>query len=144
MATAKKSAAAVWQTISDLVLDNQRRKAVTEATGMSFARTRAIRRVAGRPLSMRELADALGIDPPNATVLVNELENQDLVRRRPNPDDRRSTLVEATSKGAAIARLANEILDTPPPELTALSKADLQELERIFASMPSRIRSSPK
>lgn len=120
--------------MSDLVLDNQRRKAVADETGMSFGRTRAIRRVARRPMSMSELAAALGIDPPNATVLVDELEQQGLVRRRQNPDDRRSKLVEATRKGAGIARRADAILDTPPEALAALSERDLAMLKRLLSN----------
>jgi DNA-binding MarR family transcriptional regulator len=63
----------IWLLMSDLVLDQGRRRQVSEALGMSFGRTRAIRRVAHRPISMGELAAALGIDPPNATVLVDDL-----------------------------------------------------------------------
>ena len=71
--------------MSDLVLDNQRRREVSEALGMSFGRARAIRRLARGPMSMGELAAALDIDPPNATVLVDDLEAQGLVRRRAAP-----------------------------------------------------------
>jgi DNA-binding MarR family transcriptional regulator len=128
------AATAVWKLMSDLVLDNQRRKAVADATGMSFGRTRALRRVSRRPMAMSELATALGIDPPNATVLVDELEQQGLVRRRQNPDDRRSKLVEATRKGAGIARRADAILDTPPEALTVMSERDLETLRRLLSS----------
>ena len=90
--------------MSDLVLDNGRRRQVSEALGMSFGRTRAIRRLARRPMPMGELAAMLGMDPPNVTVLVDDLEAQGLVRRRPHPTDRRAKLVEATRKGKALAR----------------------------------------
>ena len=66
----------VWKLMSELVLDHQRRREVSEAVGLSFARTRAVRRVAAQPMSMGELAALLGIDRPNATVLVDELEGQ--------------------------------------------------------------------
>ena len=46
----------VWLLMSDLVLDNQRRREVSDALGMSFGRARAVRRLARRPMSMRELA----------------------------------------------------------------------------------------
>jgi DNA-binding MarR family transcriptional regulator len=123
----------VWLLISDLVLDNQRRREVAEATGMSFGRTRAVRRLARRPMSMRELADMLGIDPPNATVLVDDLEAQGYVRRQPHPTDRRAKLVEATRKGKALARRADAILAAPPPQLTELSEDDLATLRRILS-----------
>src|SRR4051812_44186208 len=89
----------VWTLMSDLVLDHQRRRQVSEAVGLSFSRARAVRRVARKPMSMGELAATLGIDRPNATVLVDDLEAQGLVRRRPHPTDRRTKMVEATRKG---------------------------------------------
>lgn len=128
----------VWLLMSDLVLENTRRREVSEALGMSFGRTRAIRRLARAPMSMRELADALGIDPPNATVVVADLESQGLVRRRPHPTDGRAKLVEATRKGKDLARRADAILATPPPGLGALGADDLQTLRRILEGVRRR------
>jgi DNA-binding MarR family transcriptional regulator len=125
----------VWTLMSDLVLDHQRRRQVSEAVGLSFSRTRAVRCVADEPMSMGELAAALGIDRPNATVLVDDLEAQGLVRRRPHPTDRRAKMVEATRKGKNVARRANEILSTPPPALSALSAENLKALRRVLASI---------
>ncbi|MEA2303607.1 MAG: hypothetical protein QOH43_887 [Solirubrobacteraceae bacterium] len=128
----------VWLLISDLVLDNDRRREVSEALGISFGRARALRRVARRPMSMSELAAALGIDPPNATVVVDDLESLRLARRRPHPSDRRAKVVEATRKGKDMARRADAILGTPPPALSALSRDDLEALRRIFTSVTPR------
>jgi DNA-binding MarR family transcriptional regulator len=122
----------VWLLMSDLVLDNQRRREVAEAVGISFGRSRAVRRLARQPMSMGELAGALGIDPPNATVVVADLESLGLVRRRPHPTDGRAKVVEATPKGKAMARRADAILATPPPELSTLSAEDLETLRRIL------------
>ena len=128
----------VWALMSDLVLDNQRRREVASAAGISFGRTRAVRRLAKRPMSMRELADALGIDPPNATTVVDDLESMGLVRRRPHPTDGRAKLVEATRKGKALARRADDILATPPAQLEALEKKDLDALRRILEKVSAR------
>jgi DNA-binding MarR family transcriptional regulator len=122
----------VWLLMTDVVLDNTRRREVSDALGMSFGRTRAIRRLARRPMSMRELAEAMGIDPPNATVLVSDLEAQGLVRRKPHPTDGRAKVVEATRKGKALARKADAILATPPDALTELGADDLKTLRRIL------------
>lgn len=121
-----------WLLMSDLVLAHERRRAVVEALGMSFGRARAVRRVARRSMSMGELAESLGIDRPNATTLVDGLEAQGLVRRRPHPTDRRARLVEATRKGKALARRADEILGTPPAALSALGADDLEALNDIL------------
>ena len=123
-----------WLLMSDLVLDNQRRREVADAVGMSFGRARALRRVARRPMSMGELAAALEIDPPNASALVADLEALGLVRRRPHPTDGRAKLVEATRQGKQLARRADEILATPPAALSALGDDDLETLRRILGA----------
>jgi DNA-binding MarR family transcriptional regulator len=121
-----------WAIMSDLVLEHERRREVSDALGLSFARIRAVRRVAKRPMSMKELAAALNIDPPNATTVVDDLETLGLARRRPHSTDRRAKLVEATPKGKAAARKAEEILFAPPPGLTALSADELEALRRLL------------
>lgn len=131
----RSDAAAVWLLLSDLVVDNERRREVADAVGMSFGRARALRRLALRPMSMSELAAALGIDPPNATVVVDDLEALGLLRRRPHPSDRRAKLVEATAKGKQLARRADEILATPPAGLSDLDPEDLEQLLRILAKV---------
>ena len=125
----------VWVLLSDLVLDHERRREVSEALGISFGRSRALRRLARRPMSMGEFAAAMAIDPPNATVVVDDLEALELVRRRPHPTDRRAKLVEVTPQGKELARRADEILGTPPPALSALDADDLQTLRRILAAV---------
>ena len=136
--TAPDGAREVWLLMSDLVLDNERRRDVAEALGISFGRARTVRRLARKPMSMGELAAALGIDPPNATVVVDDLEALGLVRRTPHPTDRRAKVVEATRKGKDMARRANAILSTPPPALSELSADDLETLRRILASVTAR------
>mgnify|MGYP001051166295 CR=1 FL=1 len=122
----------VWQLMSDLVLDNQRRRQVTEATGMTFGRSRLIRRVAAKPMTMGELASVLGIERPNASALVNELEDQGLVLRKADPNDRRTRLVVATRKGKAVADRANRILKYPPGQLADLDGGELEQLRKIL------------
>jgi len=124
-----------WLLMSDLVLDNQRRRQVSEAVGISFGRSRAVRRLARKPMSMRELADALEIDPANATAVVADLEELGLVQKRPHPTDGRVKLVEATRKGKALAKRADEILATPPAALSTLSAEDLETLRRILGAL---------
>jgi len=135
MSDPPQTARQAWLLMSDLVIAHDRRRQVSDALGMSFGRARAVRRLARKPMSMGELAAALGIDPPNATVVVDDLEGQGLVRRRPHPTDRRAKLVEATRKGKDLARRADEILATPPPALGALNAEDLETLLRILTQV---------
>lgn len=122
-----------WQAMADLVLDNERRKDVSERVGLSFGKIRALRRIARRPIRMRELAALLGVDPPNLTPLVDDLEHSGLVERQAHPTDRRVKLVVATPKGKALARQAEEILERPPAGLLELPADELEALLRILA-----------
>ncbi len=122
-----------WHAMADLVLNNERRREVSEKTGLSFGRMRALRRIAARPMSMRELATLLGVDPPNLTTVVDGLERSGLVERQAHPTDRRVKLVAATPKGAALAQQAEEILDRPPAGLLDLPSDELETLAQILA-----------
>jgi DNA-binding MarR family transcriptional regulator len=130
-----RAAREAWQAMGDLVLDNVRRREVSEETGFSFGKTRALRRIAKQPMSMRELASLLGVDPPNLTPVVDDLEQAGLVERTPHPTDRRVKLVVATRAGAAVAAKAEEILARPPAGLRALPAKDLKDLVRILAEV---------
>ena len=122
----------VWQAMADLVLDNERRRDVSDQVGLSFGKIKALRRIATRPMSMRELAALLVVDPPNLTPVVDDLERSGLVERQSHPTDRRVKLVVATPQGAALAHKANEILARPPSGLTDLPHEELEHLLRIL------------
>jgi DNA-binding MarR family transcriptional regulator len=102
--------------------------------GITPAHLRALRTV-NRHGTMRlsEISDRLQIAPRTATEVVDALQNQDLVRRRADPTDRRATLVEMTEHGAAVMA---EIYATRGTEagrvFGRLSAADRAELARIL------------
>ncbi|PIE25793.1 MAG: hypothetical protein CSA58_12870 [Micrococcales bacterium] len=68
---------------------------LTRHDGISVARLRLmwLLRDAG-PLRLSDLRDSLGVTARNVTQLVDGLEANGLVRRRPHPTDRRAMLVE--------------------------------------------------
>ena len=119
-----------WDIMRELVLDNERRREVSDAIGMSFGRLKALRRIDVAPRTMGELAVILGTDPPYMTIVVDDLEQQGLVERKPHPTDRRAKLVETTASGKAAARRARDIMNRPPAELSALPEAELAALLR--------------
>jgi DNA-binding MarR family transcriptional regulator len=135
---AARAASEAWQAMGDLVLDNQRRREVSDRVGLSFGKIRALRRIARRPTPMRELAARLGVDPPNLTPLVDDLERSGLVERQPHPTDRRVKLVVATPEGAALAKLAEEILEQPPAGLLELPADELELLVGILGKVRGR------
>ena len=52
------------------------------------------------------LADALGVEPPTVTKMLQRMENAGLVDRRPDANDRRAIRVHLTTKGR---RLKNKV-----------------------------------
>jgi DNA-binding MarR family transcriptional regulator len=125
----------VWQAMSALVLDNDRRQEVSDALGMSFFRAKALRRLAKKPLSQRNLAATLSTDAPYTTLVVDGLEQRGLVERTVDPADRRSKIVTVTPAGAKAAELADRILAAPPAALLDLDPADLAVLDRILTKL---------
>lgn len=118
-----------------LVLEsNNRRQAVTEALGgLSFGRTRALRRLLDGPLRMSELAASLATDKPYATLIVDDLERRGLVERTVDPDDRRCRRASLTGPGREAARTAHRIVSQLPSGFARLEPDELSELARLLA-----------
>jgi DNA-binding MarR family transcriptional regulator len=141
MSAEPELATSAWQAMRSLVLDlHDRRAAVSDATGISYMRAKALRRLAGGPMPMRELGAALLTDAPYITVIVDDLERRGLVERHVNPADRRSKLVRVTPAGRAVARTADEIQSAPPAPLAALSGEELAVLERTLRRLVEESR----
>jgi DNA-binding MarR family transcriptional regulator len=60
----------------------------------------------GGGISQRELSQVLGLDPSQIVALVDDLQDQGLVERQPDPQDRRAKLIEATKQGKVVQRRA--------------------------------------
>jgi len=55
-------------------------------------------------IDQRRLADAMGIDPSNASLIVDRLHSKGLIERRINDADRRARELYLTAKGKALWR----------------------------------------
>jgi DNA-binding MarR family transcriptional regulator len=121
-----------WRAMSALVLDHDRKVAVSKALGMSWTRALVLRRLAAEPLTLSALAAQLTADPPYVTLMVDDLEERGLVERRPHPGDRRAKLVSLTPAGRAAVAQAEQILDEPPAALRGLAPDDLAALLRVL------------
>ena len=71
------------------------------------------------PHTVRGLAAALNVSKPAITRSVDRLEEFDFARRKADPKDRRSVLIQRTVKGAALLREMHTIVgETATPERT--------------------------
>ena len=84
------------------------------------------------PVGMSALASALRCDNSNVTGLVDGLEAQGLVERRPAEHDRRVRMVVVTERGAEVRGRLVEVMQEVPPELAALGAEDQRALRDIL------------
>jgi DNA-binding MarR family transcriptional regulator len=85
--------------------------------------------------TMRSLADTWQCDPSNATWIVDRLEKLGFAERRAVPDDRRVKLVVLTPRGLKTRTAVLREFHSPPPELAALDREDLEGLHRVLVKL---------
>jgi DNA-binding MarR family transcriptional regulator len=103
-----------------------------EAMGLSPARASALSvLVFGGSCTIGALARSERVRSPTMTTLVNGLEEAGLAARRPDPDDARQVLVEATPAGRRLMRKGQARRVAVLQELLAdLSDGDIATLDR--------------
>ncbi|HEV7204956.1 MAG TPA: MarR family transcriptional regulator [Jatrophihabitans sp.] len=91
----------------------------------SHARALAVLRRHGA-LRLSELSHHLHIAPRSGTEVIDTLEERGLVERRPDPDDRRATIVELTDRGTEVT--------------TAIWSARTAESDAVFSRLSATDR----
>jgi MarR family transcriptional regulator, organic hydroperoxide resistance regulator len=88
-----------------------------------------------------DLATELGLSSGGASKLVDRLEVRGYCRRRPNPGDRRSSLLELTPAGAALLGAAERIVEAGLDDLlgSRLSSIDVAELTSTLQHLRARV-----
>ena len=66
--------------------------------------------------TVRGLANLLKVSKPAITRAVNRLTGLDMVRRKPDPDDKRSVLIQRTVRGSAFLREFGNLIVTAANE----------------------------
>ncbi len=94
----------------------------------------------GTVLTPTALARVAMISPAGMTNRLDRLEAAGLIERRPDPDDRRGSLVELTARGRVTADRAVEDLVAAENELLReLSASERQRLDRILDKVIDRM-----
>ena len=137
--TADDQAGRIWAAMRDLTDSYPSKDVLREALdlGRGSGRVKALLWLAEGPLSLSELAAAVSVDAPYATLIVDNLEERGLVERRPDPADRRRKLVALTPEGKEAAHRALRIKREPPPGFANLSAAELNTLEELMRRLTS-------
>jgi DNA-binding MarR family transcriptional regulator len=116
--------------------------AIFEELDLTLTQVKALNALASRELTVKELAEQLGLSLPGASRAVDALVSRELLRRREDPDDRRQKRLLATDSGrdalrrldeARLAGIASFAATLPAAQCKRLSAAlrpildDLQE-----------------
>jgi MarR family transcriptional regulator, lower aerobic nicotinate degradation pathway regulator len=88
------------------------------------------------PIAQRDLALALRIQPSNLVALLDQLEDRGLIRRSPDPADRRRHRVELTAGGRRTLKRAREATARAENDLLRpLSAAERRQLRALLVRL---------
>ncbi|HET8927673.1 MAG TPA: MarR family winged helix-turn-helix transcriptional regulator [Microbacterium sp.] len=91
---------------------------------------------ASGPLSVSEIADAIGVDQPRASRLVQQAVDMRLVRREADPDDARRTRIVLTDEGAKIVRsFRGDRREAVAEALAGFTDQERIDLARLLAKL---------
>lgn len=110
--------------------------------GMTYARVRLLGALhCGGPQIMTSISDELGVTRRNVTALVDALEEEGLVRRKPHPTDRRATVIEMTVRGErTMDRIYDEHRAAVAELFAGLSEEDRRGLIRVLGALRETLR----
>lgn len=95
---------------------------------------------AGEPLTPSQISERVLVASASTTATLDLLERRGWVRRMPNPDDRRSTLVEITPAGRAITdRLLPGIRAVERSAMNALTKSERVQFLSLLGKVLERL-----
>ena len=113
--------------------------AALAAHDVTPSQVRAIRVLAGQDpggVRAKELAELLKIAPRSATEVVDALEAKGVVRRSPDPADRRATLVALTDRGREVSEEVRRARAAESERMFArLTRTDREDLARILRKL---------
>src|SRR5690606_26440298 len=105
--------------------------------GLTFARYEVLMLLAFSrtgALPITKVGERLLVHPTGITKLVDKLEAEQLVRREPNPDDRRGVLVRVTPAGRRLGRRASRVIATVRFGAD-LPDSDLEEIVELLGRL---------
>lgn len=89
-----------------------------------------------QPASVGGLCRMTGLKPSTMTSVLDRMEKRDLIDRRPNPDDRRSWLVDLTDEGTKLAKRMRAMVEKFERDVIAeLEESDLEGFRRVFEAI---------
>jgi MarR family transcriptional regulator, organic hydroperoxide resistance regulator len=125
-------AAEAWGLIADVMHSNRPKFMALCREFDLFPPQMLVLKSLDEPKPMGEVASWLACDTSNLTGIIDRLEQRELVKRTPDPKDRRVKLLVLTKEGRRLHKEISARMSQPPEEIAALSTSDLRELREIM------------
>ncbi|MFD4198540.1 MULTISPECIES: MarR family winged helix-turn-helix transcriptional regulator [Amycolatopsis] len=106
---------------------------VGEEVGLTPTQVVALRELS-EPITARELASRMACEASNATFVIDRLEEQGLVQRRPHPTDRRAKEIVLTAAGRDARAGVLDRLDRASP-LVSLGREQQEKLVELLREL---------
>jgi DNA-binding MarR family transcriptional regulator len=116
---------------------NARQRERVGKLGLTIGQASALRELTG-PMTLKELAVRMACEPSNAIVIIDQLESQNLLERRPHPTDRRAKQLMLTPDGVERQQQLLESLRGEEPLLTGLTQQEQDTLQDLLLRALSR------
>lgn len=110
--------------------NNARLRERVTKIGLTIAQASALRALTG-PMTLSELAVRMSCEPSNAIVVIDKLEGQQLIERRPHPTDRRAKQLNLTPEGAEHRERLLKLL-REEPLVTGLTQQEQDTLRDLL------------
>jgi DNA-binding MarR family transcriptional regulator len=137
--TCTEAYASLSRTGEALLGELDRRVRMTFAIPQAAATALAVIDGAGEPLTPSQVSDRVLVPSATMTATLDVLERRGWIRRVPNPDDRRSTLIEITPDGRATAdQLLPGIRMLEKTVLSVLTPGERTQLLDMLAKILTR------
>jgi len=88
------------------------------------------------PCPIAEVVTVFGLRGSTATAVLDRLEERGLMTRTPNPDDRRSFLLELTAEGKRVAEQVQELVEKLENAIARrITKEDEEGFRKVMAAI---------
>lgn len=105
-----------------------------QASQLTLAQVRALRRLADEPKSLGQLGMELALAPPSVTRLVDRLEERGLIERSRKDEDRRKVLATLTAEGRRLVSAVPPLLQGSAIR-AAIDRMSFTDRRRIAVAM---------
>lgn len=96
------------------------------------------------PMIQAQLSEALGCEPPSITLMTRKLEAAGHLHRKPDPSDKRASIVEITASGRALADRVKQLwCELADETVTGLPAETVAALPGILNALTSNVDTRP-